>query len=124
MSQAKVVRSEQTLYRGLNVQSGIVAENIMTNDTPTGGSVIGKGIDIQWQDGARAVGTEEMQDSNGAFVEDVIYAALQRLQFFNETQYRSRENSMAITHLEEALGALNLRRLARQVRGVEGKHEV
>lgn len=121
----KITKSEETLYRGLNVQSGIIAQNLTDDDdNPSGGCVVGKGIDIQWQNGARATDSEMMKDSNGAFVEDVLWAALQRLQYFQDSKYRSRENAMAITHIEEALGALNLRRLARSMRGVEGKHEV
>lgn len=124
-----------------NVNPGIVAENKVDDDAnPTGGDVtlhVNKGEDsefpalyISWQDGPRGTGETNADGSprllppNGAFVEDVIWAALQRLEFFNEGKYRDRANSMAITHLEQALQALKDRQLERSHRNVEGKHEV
>lgn len=95
------------------------------NGNPTGGKVESTGLHIEWQNGPRGQeGTDELLPANGAFVEDVIYAALQRLEFFNKTQYRDRGNSLAITHLEEALQSLKHRQIERSHRGVEGKHEV
>lgn len=97
---------------------------------PTGGSVnlrVGltrNPIRIQWQNGPRAKKGTKLAEPNGAFVEDVIWAALQRLEFFNEGQYRDRRNSIAITKLEEALWALQDRTNDRAARGVEGKHKV
>lgn len=80
---------------------------------------------IHWQDGPRGQeGTDELLPPNGAFVEDVLWAALQRLEFFNESKYRDRANSLAITHIEQALQALKDRQLERSHRNVEGKHEV
>lgn len=131
-------------YRvGYNVNPDLVAGNVTDEDgNPTGGSVR-LDIDVpgndgqefpalfvRWQNGPR--GRNDSSDStnteldapNGAFVEDVIWAALQRLEFFNEGKYRSRQNSIAITHLEQALQALNDRTMERSYRGVEGKHEV
>lgn len=82
-------------------------------------------LEIHWQDGPRGQeGTDELLPPNGAFVEDVLWAALQRLEFFNESKYRCRENSLAITKIEEALFILKDRQLSRTERGVEGKHEV
>lgn len=123
-----------------NINPAIVASNDLdTNENPTGGFVRliteKDGADafmamlINWQDGPR--GIEQTADHpagiappNGAFVEDVIWAAIQRLEFFNESKYRCRENSLAITKLEEALFILKDRQLSRSDRGVEGKHEV
>jgi len=119
-----------------NVQPGIVADNELDgNGNPTGGRVVllnkpaysedDELIKIQWQNGPRGQeGTTQLLPPNGAFVEDVIWAALQRLEFFNESKYRSRANSQAITHLESALQVLKDRQLERSYRGVEGKHEV
>ena len=96
-----------------------------TNDNPTGGNVTGKGLDIRWQDGPRGQeGTDELLPPNGAFVEDVLWAALQRLEFFQESKFRCRENALAITKIEEALFILKDRQLSRSARNVEGKHEV
>lgn len=108
-----------------NVQENIQAinENDVDNN-PTGGSVIGTGLEINWQDGPRAREDGSLKPANGAFIEDVLWAALQRLEFFNDGKYRSRANSLAITGVEQALQALKDRQLERSYRGVEGKHEV
>lgn len=90
---------------------------------PTGGRVAGVGIDIQWQDGPLGRG-EDRKEPNGAFVEGVISAAIQRLEFFQNSKFKSRHNALAITKLEEALHWLNARTQDREVRQVEGTHSV
>ena len=91
---------------------------------PAGGSVSGIGLSIAWQDGPlREQGTDEPAAANGAFVETVIAAALQRIEHYNEGQFRCRENSLAITKLEEALHWLNYRTARRTSQGVEGTHQ-
>ncbi|MEW9575481.1 hypothetical protein U9K47_08460 [Bacillus toyonensis] len=60
---------------------------------------------------------------NGAQIEDVIDALVDRLQGFQKGGYPCRENSLAITKLEEARLWLNERTRKRQVQGVEGKNE-
>ena len=124
-----------------NINPNLVAQNMVDeNDNPTGGHVTlyvtrdgdedYPAISISWQDGPRgtgetnADGSPKLDDPNGAFVEDVLWAALQRLEFFNESKYRDRANSLAITHIEQALQALKDRQLERSFRNVEGKHEV
>jgi hypothetical protein len=114
-----------------NVQQDLVAENVLDeNENPTGGNVVGVGLKIEWQSEPRATGEFNADGSpvlkapNGAFVEDALWAALQRLEFFNETKYRDRGNSLAITHIEQALQALKDRQLQRSYRGVEGAHKV
>lgn len=88
---------------------------------PTGGSVRGTGISIDWQDGPLGRG-DDRQEPNGAFVEGVIEAARQRIAFYNESKFRCRENSLAITKLEEALHWLNSRTARRESEGTEGTH--
>jgi len=119
-----------------NINHNLKANNKLDeNNNPTGGDVslhVTKQGDpeypaliVNWQDGPR--GTVEdgtLSDPNGAFIEDVLWAALQRLEFFNEGKYRDRANSLAITHIEQALQALKDRQLERLFRNVEGKHEV
>jgi hypothetical protein len=90
---------------------------------PSGGKFLATGITIEWQDGPLGRDGERIEP-NGAFVETVLVAALQRLQFYNETEFRCRENSLAITHIEEALHWLDARTRAREARGVEGTHTV
>lgn len=92
-----------------------------TQGNPAGGYFTGVGIQIDWQDGPLGRG-EDRKDPNGAFVETVIFAAKQRLEFYNSTKFRCRENSLAITKLEEALHWLNHRTDRRELAGVEGTH--
>lgn len=92
---------------------------------PTGGYTLieppanGATTYINWQDGI--IGSE---GQNGAFVEDVLEAARQRLQFFQSTKFRCRENALAITKIEEALGWLDWRTRQRTLHGVENTYEV
>lgn len=88
---------------------------------PAGGSVDGVGLSIQWQNGPLGRGAERIAP-NGAFVETVIAAAIQRIEHYNGTQFRCRENSLAITKLEEALHWLNHRTARREAEGTEGTH--
>ena len=89
---------------------------------PAGGHTEGRGISIDWQDGPLAVDGER-REPNGAFVEDVIAAARGRLEHYQTSRFRCRENALAITHLEEALHWLDHRTADRERRGVEGTHE-
>lgn len=57
---------------------------------------------------------------NGCHNEDLIAIVLDRLQCLNQGDFACRENSIAITKLEEALLWLNKRTLDRISRGVDG----
>jgi hypothetical protein len=59
---------------------------------------------------------------NGVCNEDLISMVICRLEHFNQSEYRCRENSMAITKLEESLLWLRKRTMGREQRGVEGTH--
>ena len=59
---------------------------------------------------------------NGVMNEDLIAMVINRLEHFNQSEFRCRENSMAITKLEEALLWLRKRTMGREQRGVEGTH--
>jgi hypothetical protein len=85
---------------------------------PAGGTVEGLGISIQWQDG-----TISDNGHNGAQPEQIIWAAIKRLEFFQESPFACPENGLAIKHLEEALKALEQRTSKRTEQGVEGKHQ-
>ena len=74
-------------------------------------------IDIMWQRG----GTAE-NERNGAFLEDVLAIVYARLAAFNE-EYPCRENSLALTKIEEAILWLAQRKAERENRGVYGKEE-
>jgi len=61
---------------------------------------------------------------NGISDEALLAIVVDRLEGFNEGPYRCRENSLAITHIQEALHWLQHRTNSRQRRGVEGTHQV
>ena len=61
---------------------------------------------------------------NGVCNEDLINMVIERLESFQNTDFKCRENAIAITKLEEALLWLRKRTMAREQRGVEGTHEV
>jgi hypothetical protein len=81
------------------------------------------GLLINWQNGPLGRG-EDRREPNGAFVETVIDAAKQRLEFYQQSRFACEENKAAISYLEAALEILNARTLKREKRNVEGLHEV
>lgn len=92
---------------------------------PAGGCTIGTGIVIDWQNGPLgAVGSTDRKEPNGAFVEGVIAAAIDRLEFYQSGKFKCRENALAITKLEEALHWCDHRTSGRVERKVEGTHAV
>lgn len=93
-----------------------------SNGNPTGGIVTGIGLSISWQNGPLGRGNER-KDPNGAFVETVISAAKQRLEFYQASKFACDENAQAIKGLEDALTALEARTKSREDRGVEGTHQ-
>lgn len=88
---------------------------------PTGGFVRGVGIVIDWQDGPLGF-PPDMDKHNGAFVEGIIQAAIDRLTFFQDSKFACRENALAITKLDEAMHWLAHRTANRTLRQVEGTH--
>ena len=88
---------------------------------PAGGCVIGTGIRIDWQNGPLGRG-DNRQPQNGAFVEDVLGAALNRLRHYQTTRFKCRENEDAIIEIEHALNYLKRRTKEREDQGVEGTH--
>lgn len=90
------------------------------NGNPAGGTTDGIGFAIEWQNGP-FMGTDETQ--TGAVVEGVIEAVLGRLEWYQSTKFKCRENALAITKLEEALHWMRHRQMDRKRRGVQGRHE-
>lgn len=90
---------------------------------PMGGRFEATGIMIYWQNGPPGRG-EERIEPNGAFVETVICAAIERLQAYQATKFSCAENETALNHLEKALKALEDRTANREKRNVEGTYEV
>jgi len=92
------------------------------NGNPAGGTVKGIGIDISWQNGPLVVdGTRK--ERNGAFVEDLIIAAIQRIEYYQASRFACEENAAAIYALQKALFAMNERTKRREAQGVEGTHK-
>ena len=100
-----------------------VTNHVDSYGNPTGGSVDSVGLTVHWQDGPLG---RSPAAPNGAFVEDLIEAARQRLAFYQQAasgKFACRENALAITKLEEAAMWLQARRAAREARGVQGTHQ-
>lgn len=95
---------------------------IDSRGNPAGGHTYATGLCIHWQDGPLSVNGEQLEPS-GCFVETVIEAAMNRLEFYQRTKFASKYNSLAISHLGHALHHLRERTEDREDRGVEGTHE-
>jgi len=93
-----------------------------SDGNPTGGTVMGTGITITWQDGPLGRG-KDRKEPTGAFVEGVLKAAKVRLEFYQESKYPCQENSEALMHVNEAIRILNERTTRREKEGVEGTHK-
>lgn len=61
---------------------------------------------------------------NGVMGEDLIAMVIRRLECFQQTQFKCRENAVAITKLEEALMWLRKRTNGRELKGIEGTHNI
>lgn len=75
---------------------------------------------IQFQDGAR----KEPNSIHGILDTDLLEIARHRLQCFQAGEYATRENAIALTHIEEALLWMNKRvedRIERNVLGTTRK---
>lgn len=88
---------------------------------PAGGETTGVGILIHWQNGPLMLDGRRAKPS-GAFVEDVIQAAIGRISFYQESRFHTLHNAVALGHLRAALEALDERTRDRTDRGVEGTH--
>lgn len=105
------------------MQQEFEAANYLDDEgNPMGGHVESLGLSIGWQNGPLGRG-EDRQEPNGAFVETVIAAAKQRLEFYQETKFNCQENADAISFLQDALNVLSERTARREAEDVEGTHE-
>ena len=94
--------------------------NLDDKGNPAGGSVSSVGLSIRWQNGPLGRG-EDRIEPNGAFVETIIAAAKQRLEYYNETKFNCEENAKAIMFLDQALIVLNLRTHRRELIAENGR---
>ena len=88
---------------------------------PGGGTTYGLGISISWQDGPLGRG-DDRKEPSGAFVEGVIAAAIDRIEYYQRSRFNSAWNGTALAHLYAALSELDLRAQDREARAVEGTH--
>lgn len=104
------------------MRSQVVSNNFSdSNGNPSGGTTYGRGFAIGWQNGPLGR-DEDRSEPNGAFVEDVIVAAIDRIEFYQASRFNSGYNSRALEHLQSALVSLNARTADREGRAVEGTH--
>lgn len=82
---------------------------------PTGGVSTGQGIDIEWQRG--------VDGPNGAIIEDVVQAVIDRLEFFQNSAFACMENNLAIQRFRDGLDALEKRTQRRKAAGIKGTYE-
>lgn len=92
------------------------------NGNPAGGVSCGKGFTISWQNGPLDRGVNR-KEPNGAFIETIIAAAKDRIDFYQLSRFNCEENRIAVLHLQAALDVLDSRTKDRDARGVEGTHE-
>jgi hypothetical protein len=103
-------------------QPFIAFNDVDEGNNPSGGYADGLGFHIDWQNGPLSVDGNRGQ-SNGAFVETIIAAAKQRIEFYQDSKFNCDENEQAIMYLGLALNSLNARTQCRIKAGVEGTHE-
>lgn len=91
---------------------------------PLGGVTYGLGFTVSWQHGATRTHPGDEPVKNGAFVEDVLLAAVDRLEHYQASPFACEENQVAISYVKNALAELHARTASREARGVEGTHVV
>lgn len=92
---------------------------------PASGYAHGVGMSVVFQDGPRGkLNDGTLAPASGAFVEDLLVAAMQRLAFFQQTKFAHDKNAEAIEHLHRAIDALDSRAKERARRGVLGENTV
>lgn len=89
---------------------------------PAGGKVRGTGLSIDWQNGPLGRG-EDRLIPNGAFVEDVLAACAARIEHYQDSEFHSLHNAVALGHIKAALEVLDERTKEREDREVEGTHQ-
>jgi len=93
------------------------------NGNPAGGTTFGQGFAIGWQNGPLGRG-EDRKEPNGAFVEDIIAVALDRIEFYQDSPFACEANASVWQLLQAALDELQKRAQEREQRAVEGTHQV
>ncbi len=108
-----------------NIKLYATANHVDNHGNPAGGNVNGVGLAIEWQNGPLNRGDKRIEP-NGAFVETVISATKQRIEWYQTVpngKFKCRQNRKAIANLDEALLWLEARTDDREERKVEGTHQ-
>lgn len=116
-SPSRTVRTFSTVQ----LTPGVRGYNIVDGDDVLGGEVRGLGVQIDWQDGPAGALREGL---NGAFVEDVIEAAIERIECYETTKFACDENKAALHFLRQGLAALRGRMADRRQAGKLGENKV
>jgi hypothetical protein len=91
------------------------------NGNPSGGVTTGNAFTISWQHGP--LGRDgDRKEPNGSFVEDIIAAAIDRLEYYQQSRFACVYNADAIDLLKQAIVRLEDRTRDREKRAVEGTH--
>jgi hypothetical protein len=101
---------------------GIEARHEVNFGIVGGGRTTGTGMEINWQNGPLGRG-DDKKEPNGAQVEDVIGAAIGRLDAFQYSKFNNDYNGRALAHLHAAIKILGDRTTDRERRGVEGTNQ-
>lgn len=96
-----------------------ITNNLNEDGLPFGGSASAVGLHVDFQKGPLGE-----NGHNGCFVEDLLIAAIERLEFYQASKFNCAANAKAIHHLRIGLKELEMRTAERKDRGVEGTHEV
>ena len=108
-------------WTGSNGHEYVSVNYLDADGNPAGGYIKGLGVEIHFQDGPLGP-PENRRPANGAFVEDLETGIIHRMEFYQATRFRCRENSLVITKLEEAQHWGQHRTRQRMARGVEGQN--
>lgn len=113
-------------YLSRGQSNEVIARNYVdAAGNPSGGYAHGPGMCVSFQDGPRGRDAGgELLPANGAFVEDLLVAARQRLAFFQESKFAHDSNDECIRHLDYCIDALHARAKERASRGVLGANVV
>lgn len=93
------------------------------NGNPAGGTSLGPGTSISWQNGPMVDSEGNPIMQNGAFPEDIINAIIDRINYYQSTKFYCADNQEIIHHLTQAQEVVQRRQQAREARGVRGTHE-
>lgn len=86
---------------------------------PLGGVASGKGFAISWQNGPLGRGADR-KEPNGAFVETIIAAVIDRINVYQTTRFQCEENEKALDYLRKSAEVLQSRTARREAQNVEG----